>query len=367
MKFVVSKNELGSLIKKIQSVVPQNTPIPVLTHVLMETNNDELIFTATDLTVSTRCVTSAKVYEKGAVSIPSKRFFQLVKELTEANIEISAAAGEMARITSGSSCFRLLSMEKEDFPMLPDMQNAIRFTLATEQLKDMLQRTSFAVSREESRYILTGVLLSITNGVATMVGTDGKRLAKIDTNVSLDKSFSGDYIIPIKAVEEITKLCSSEDTETTIFLDQDKIAVESDNTLLITKLLSGEFPDFSPVISTQSSIQLDLHREELITLLKQVALFTNETSHSVKFTFTPGELTLTANCTKVGEGKVSMAVNYSGELLEIAFNPFFFLDILKHSKDELVSLGISDSYNPGIITDSTRSLFVIMPMRLHDD
>ncbi|AAD18487.1 DNA polymerase III subunit beta [Chlamydia pneumoniae] len=366
MKFVVSRNELGNLIKKIQSVVPQNTPIPVLTHVLIETYNDELVFTATDLTVSTRCVTKAKVYEKGAISIPSKRFFQLVKELTEANLEISSSAGEMAQITSGSSCFRLLSMEKEDFPMLPDIQNALRFSLPAEQLKTMLQRTSFAVSREESRYVLTGVLLAIANGVATIVGTDGKRLAKIDAEVTLDKSFSGEYIIPIKAVEEIIKMCSDEG-EAAIFLDQDKIAVECDNTLLITKLLSGEFPDFSPVISTESNVKLDLHREELITLLKQVALFTNESSHSVKFSFLPGELTLTANCTKVGEGKVSMAVNYSGELLEIAFNPFFFLDILKHSKDELVSLGISDSYNPGIITDSASGLFVIMPMRLHDD
>ncbi|CRH69839.1 DNA polymerase III subunit beta [Chlamydia trachomatis] len=200
----------------------------------------------------------------------------------------------------------------------------------------------------------------------TVVGTDGKRLAKIDTEISLDPSFSGDYIIPIKAVEEIIRM-SSEDVQSTIFLDQTKIAVECGNTLLVTKLLSGEFPDFSPVISTHSSVQLDLHREELISLLKQVALFTNESSHSVKFSFSPGELTLTANCTKVGEGKVSMAVNYTGETLEIAFNPFFFLDILKHSRDELVQLGISDSYNPGIITDSTRSLFVIMPMRLHDD
>ncbi|ANH79083.1 DNA polymerase III subunit beta [Candidatus Chlamydia sanziniae] len=366
MKFVVSRNELGNLIKKIQSVVPQNAPIPILTHVLIETYNDELVFTATDLTVSTRCVAKAKVYEKGAISISSKRFFQLVKELTEANLEISASRGEMAQITSGSSCFRLLSMEKEDFPMLPDMQNATRFTISAEELKNMLQRTSFAVSREESRYVLTGVLLSITQGTATIVGTDGKRLAKIDTEISLHKSFSGDYIIPIKAVEEIIKMCV-EDAEATIFLDKDKIAVECDNTLLITKLLAGEFPDFSPVISTQSTIQLDLHREELITLLKQVALFTNESSHSVKFTFLPGELTLTANCTKVGEGKVSMTVNYSGEPLEIAFNPFFFLDILKHSKDELVHLGVSDSYNPGIITDSTCSLFVIMPMRLHDD
>ena len=129
MKFVISRNELGNLIKKVQNVVPQSTPIPVLTHVLIESCNDELVFTATDLTVSTRCVVKAKVYESGSVTIPSRRFFQLIRELTEANIEVAAQSGEMATITSGSSCFRLLSMGKEDFPMLPDMQNALRFTL----------------------------------------------------------------------------------------------------------------------------------------------------------------------------------------------------------------------------------------------
>lgn len=365
MKFVISKNELGNLIRKVQAVVPQNTPIPILTHVLIEAINDEITLTATDLTVSTRCVVDAKVYEAGAISIPSKRFFQLVRELTDPNIELSTTSGEMAVVTSGSSRFRLLSMGKEDFPMLPDMQHATKVTIQSEELKDMLQRTSFAVSKEESRHVLSGVLLTISKSVMTFVGTDGKRLAKIDTHVTLDPAFTGDYILPIKAVEEIIKLCS-EGSEATIFLDQTKIAIECKNTFLVAKLISGEFPDFSPVISTQSSINVHLHREELISLLRQVELFTDESSRSVKFTFAAGELILTANSSQVGEGKVSMVVDYSGAPLDIAFNPIFFLDILKHSKDELVCLGLTDPYNPGIITDSTRSFFVVMPMRLNE-
>ncbi|MEG0037109.1 MAG: DNA polymerase III subunit beta [Victivallaceae bacterium] len=366
MKFIVSRNELSNLIRKIQNVVPTNAPIPILSNVLIEASSEELVFTATDLTVGTRCVTKAKIYETGSLSIPSKRFFQLVRELTDSNIEVSASDNEMVEISSGSSRFRLHSMEKEDFPSLPDMENAVRFSLPSEKLKEMLQRTSFAVSKEDSRYVLTGVLLRIENGEAIFVGTDGKRLAKTDISIDIEKEFTGEYIIPIKAVEEITKMFG-EDPKATIFLTEDKIAVESDRTLLITKLLSGSFPDFLSVITTQSNVTLDLHREELMTLLKQVALFTNDLSHSVKFTFTTGELILTANCSKFGEGKVSMPVNYEGGKLEIAFNPFFFLDILKHSKDQSVKLGISDSYNPGVITDSTRSLFIIMPMRLHDD
>lgn len=366
MKFIVSRSELGALIRKIQNVVPQNAPIPILSHFLIEAEEDELVFTATDLTVGSRCRVKAKIYEKGSLSLPSKRFFQLVRELTENNIEVACQESEIAEIKAGSSVFRLHGMDKEEYPSLPDLKGATQFIMESETLKEMLYRTAFAVSKEDNRYVLTGVLMRIQEGKAIFVGTDGKRLAKNETPIPLDPAFSGEYILPLKAVDEILKLLG-EESQTTLYLTDDKVAVESGPTLLVTKLLSGDYPDFEQVISTQSEQKMTLHREELITLLRQIALFTNDTSHSVRFIFTADELILTANCAEVGEGMVSMPLNYSGKKIEIAFNPFFFLDILRHSKDETVTLGISDSYNPGTITDSTSSLFVIMPMRLNDD
>ncbi len=366
MKFVVSRVELASLIRKIQNIVPQNAPIPVLSNFLIEAEGDELVFTATDLTVGTRCQAKAKVYEKGSLSIPSKRFFQLVRELTDSNVEIIAVDGEMAEINSGSSRFRLHGMDKSEYPALPDLQEAIKFSVSSEALKDVFYRTAFAVSKEDSRFILTGVLMRIEDGKAIFVGTDGKRLAKTEMDVNLSPDVSGEYIMPIKAVDEILKMLPDQD-DAIIYLTEDKVAVEAGNTLIVTKLLAGEYPDFEQVIASQSEKKVSLHREELIILLRQIALFTNENSHSVRFTFVQGELILTANCADVGEGKVSMPVNYDGQKLEIAFNPFYFLDILRHSKDETVTLGVSDSYNPGIITDSTSSLFIIMPMRLNDE
>lgn len=366
MKFVISRNELSGLIRKIQNVVPQNAPIPILSHFLIEAEDDELVFTATDLTVGSRCRVKAKIYEKGSLSIPSKRFFQLVRELTEPNIEVVSAESEMAEIKAGTSRFRLHGMDKEEYPALPDLKDATQFPIDCEVLKEMFHRTAFAVSKEDNRYVLTGVLMRIENSKAIFVGTDGKRLAKTETPISLSPEFSGEYILPLKAVDEIAKMLG-EEKGATIYLTEDKVAVESGSTLMVTKLLSGDYPDFEQVIASQSEKKITLHREELITLLKQISLFTDDVSHSVRFTFSSGELTLTANCAEVGEGKVSMPVNYTGEKIEIAFNPFFFLDILRHSKDETVTLGISDSYNPGIITDSTNSLFIIMPMRLNDD
>lgn len=366
MKFVISKTELSNLIRKIQNVVPQNAPIPILSHFLIEAEDDELIFTATDLIVGTRCSAPAKIYEKGSLSIPSKRFFQLVKELTEQNIEVVAADSEMAEIKAGSSHFRLHGMDREEYPALPDLKEAVQFSISSILLKEMFYRTSFAVSKEDNRYALTGVLMRIDQGNAIFVGTDGKRLAKTETEIALSPEFSAEYILPLKAVDEIIKILGDEESAT-VYLTDDKVAVESGNTILVTKLLSGDYPDFEQIISSQSEVKMTLHREELITLLRQISLFTSESTQSVRFSFEPEELILTGNCAEIGEGKVSMPVNYSGDPIEIAFNPHYFLDILRHSKDETVNLGISDSYNPGIITDSSKSLFIIMPMRLNDD
>jgi DNA polymerase-3 subunit beta len=366
MKFVVSRQELTQLIRNIQNIVPQNAPIPVLSNVLIEAEGDELIFTATDLTVGSKCHAQAKVVERGALSVPSKRFFQLVRELTDQTLEITSSDGDMVEIRAGSSRFRLHGMDKSEYPELPNLESATRFSIPGHVLKDMFYRTSFAVSKEDSRFVLTGVLMRIFDGRAIFVGTDGKRLAKTETGICLSEDLSGEYILPIKAVDEIMKMLT-DDEEATIYLSDDKVAIESNRSLIVTKLLAGEYPDFEQVIATQSEKKMELHREELMTLLRQISLFTGDASQSVRFTFQTGELILTANCADVGEGKVSMPVNYVDDRLEIAFNPFYFLDILKHSKDETIMLGVSDPYNPGIVTDSSSSLFIIMPMRLNDD
>lgn len=372
MKFVISTQELNYLINKIQNVVSQKATIPILSNFLIEAINDELILTATDLTVGVRCFTDAKILEEGATTLPAKRFSQLAKELTAANIEISSNSSEITEIIANSSRFKLHGMNKDEFPSLPDMTEATKFTLKQSELKEMFYRTSFAVSREDNRYALTGVLMQIAEGKAVFVGTDGKRLAKTFISVDIDPTFQGSYIIPLKAVEEIQKNLM-EDGMATVYLMQDKIAVQSTQTTVITKLLTGDYPDYNRVIPENSEVNVSLHRDELITLLRQISLFTNEMSLSVRFTFTDGTLTLSANSMEIGEGKVQMPVNYHGPQLEIAFNPVFFLDILRHSKHETVTIGITDGFNPGVITDqetmteNPNPLFVLMPMRLNEE
>ncbi len=376
MKFVISRVELASLLSKLQNIISAKATMPVLNNFLLEAANDELVLSATDLVVGLRCYTDTKVLEEGAITLPVKKFTQLVRELTSANLEVSSNGSALTEVVADASRFRIHGMGKAEFPTLPDFEGAARFTLKQKDLKDMFFRTSFAVSRDDSRYVLTGVLMQIANGVATFVGTDGKRLARAHIALDIDKEFSGSYTLPLKAVDEIVKnLVDDEDETATVYLLDDRIAVEGNNVNLITKLLQGDYPDYNRVIPETSETVVTLHVPELASLLRQISLFTSDNSHSVRFSFTDGELKVSANNVDLGEGQVSMPVNYHGPKLEVAFNPQFFLDILRHCYSEKITLGITDAYNPGIITDQESPvesgeqpspLFVLMPMRLNE-
>lgn len=363
MKFVISRADLSNLIRKIQNVVPQSAPLPILSHFLVEAKNGMLIFTATDLTVSARCQAKAHVIEEGAIALPSRRFFQLVRELVDTDIEVTSDSKEIAEIKAGSSRFRLHGMDKNEYPELPDLSKATSFNIDSSKLKEMLYKTAFAVAKEDNRYVLTGVLMRIENAQALFVGTDGKRLARTIREIPVGADHSSEHILPLKAVDEMMKILS-ESQSSTVFLGDDKMAVDNGETLLITRVLSGDYPDFEQILSHKGNTVCSLHREELTTLLRQISLFTTDSATSVRFSFTNGELVITANSAEIGDAKVKMVVNYEGPKLEIAFNPHYFLDVLRHTEDETIDLALSDPFNPGIITDSTQTLFIIMPMRL---
>lgn len=375
MKFIISTQEFNFLINKVQNVVPAKPAMPILSNFLVEVKKGMLKIIATDLTTGVFCQTEVKVLEEGSTTLPAKRLASLVRELSSPTLQISTNENNVTEIIANTSKFKILGMKSTEFPKLPDIHEGVEFRISQGVLKDLFFRVGFAISRDDNRYVLTGALMRIANGQITLLGTDGKRLARAHAQVNMDPSFNGSYIIPLKAIEEILKNLT-EEGHATVYLMQDKIAVEAGATTIISKLLSGEYPDVSRVIPEKNESIVTLHREELMSLLRQVSLFTADNNHSVKFTFSPGDLKLSANTSEIGEGKVNMPVNYHGPKVDIAFNPGFFLDILRHSKEETITMGISDAYNPGVITEkegalahsqAASPLFVLMPMRLSDE
>lgn len=364
MKVIISKNALVNLISKIQGIIPSKPSTPILGNVLIVAMADQLIIIATDLTVSMRAYTEAKVLQEGGITLPARRFFQLVRELTAPQVEIECTNPEIAHINAGSSHFKIQGMHKNEFPSLPDLSDAVSATIPANMLKEILARTSFAAAREGEMQVLNGVFLQNLNNQATFLATDGKRLAKLWTPVDFPLDYASSFILPLKAVDEMIKVLDEKEPIARLSYMHDKISLESGPITLISKLLSGQYPDLSRIIPAKSDQAITLHREELISLLRQVSLFTSEDSAAVRFEFSPGELKLSAMSGEIGEGKVSMPANYGGDKLEVAFNPHYFIDILRNIKDETVQFDITDPYNPGLITDSSSALFVIMPMRI---
>ena len=366
MKLIISRIDLLNLVAKIQAIVPTKPALPILSNVLLEAKHDQLILTATDLTVSMQAFADAQVQEEGAITLPAKKFFQLVRELTSAEVEIHAQTPEVAFINCGASHFKMSGMHKNEFPQMPDMNGAISVEVENGLLKEMLTRSSFAAARDDNRQVLNGILLQCKDKVATFIGTDGKKLARLYTEVGLPEDQAGSYVIPLKAVEEIIKLIDVKDATSKLSFIADKISLEIGSIVLITKLLNGQYPDVDRVIPKKAAAPISLHREELMSILRQISLFSADYSSAVRFTFAPGELHIAAMSGDIGEGKVSMAVNYGGPKLDVAFNPNYFIDILKHSKDEVVQFSLIDAFNPGLVTDSSSAHFVIMPMRLEN-
>lgn len=364
MKVIISQANLSQLIGKIQNIVPSKPAMPILSNILLEAIDDQILITATDLTVSMKVHSEAKVIEEGSITLPAKRFFQLVRELTAPQLEIHLLSSEIAQINSGSSHFKIHGMSKEEFPHLADINLESSLEMKAQSLKDLLMKTAFAAARDDSRQVLNGVLLQAEGHSATFIGTDGKKLAKTSSELPASMQSPGAYILPIKAVEEMIRMLEAKEDTVKVTLDSDKVALGTSSAMLVSKLIAGQYPDIARIIPQKGKMPIQLHREELISLLRQMSLFTSETNPSVRFTFTSGELHLSANSGDIGEGKVHMPVNYGGEKLEIAFNPSYFIDILRHTKDETVNFELTDSYNPGMITDSSSALFVLMPMRL---
>ena len=375
MHFIISRQELCDLLKLVQDIVALKAPMPLLSNFLLEAKDSRIILTATDLTVGIRCTGEAKVLQEGATTLPARRFAQLIRELTASQVEISTDEKHSTQVIAASSTFRIHGLAPSEFPLLPDFSEAATFTFTQQDLRSALYKTAFAVSKEDNRYVLTGVFLQVAQNNATFIGTDGKKMARFCLPIQETQDPPLECIIPIKAIDEAIKALTNEKEACTLHVMKDKIAISTSDVFLVSKLLTGDYPDVDRIIPERSDNVVALHREELMSLLRQMVLFMTEESHSARFSFTDGELQIKANSSNIGEGNVSMPVNYTGERFDIAFNPSFFLDILRHSNNDTVSLGFTDPFNPGMLVDGELQkvhqelppqLFVLMPLRLSD-
>lgn len=367
MRVVVALLEFSSLISKIRNVVTAKPSVPILANVLLEARDEELIIEATDLTTSVRASCSAEVETPGSVTLPANRLIQLSKELTSQRMTLAVDENFSATLETENSSFKIPGASAENFPEFPDLSAAKSLSFPAKELKEILFRTTFSAAKDDSRHVLNSLYLQQSCEQATFVCTDGRRLSRnqVALKNKTEYTVAGEpltYLLPLKAVEEINRLLDQSDEIITLLSTPQKIGLKVDSVFLVCKLLNGEYPDVSKVIPQLAEAPIILHREELLMLLRQVSIFTSDSNVAVRFVFENGLLHLSAMSGDIGEGRAAMNVNYFGPKFEIAFNPQYFIDILRHTKDEVISFHATDSYSPGLITDSMHSQFVIMPM-----
>lgn len=363
MRIQCNKEEILNGIQQVQNVVSSRTTLPILSNVLIDAQGDKMILTTTDLEVGIQCQLPAKISKPGITTIPAKRFSSIIRELPVEQLDMEVSDNNVATIKSGSSFFRILGLSKDEFPKFPDFKGAASFQMEQSALKEMLKKTSYCVSHDETRYVLNGVLLMAKENKVTLVATDGRRLALTEKNVELPKGFVKEIIIPTKAVNELSRILEDEGL-IKIQISENQISFELNKTVLVSRLIDGHFPNYKQVIPDKVRHRVRLNRLGLENAVRRAALITSEKSNSVKLSFSKGKLLVSANTPELGEAREDLSVEYEGDEVSIAFNPIYVLDVLRNLTDEAVIFELIDSLSPGVIRTDLDFLCVIMPMRI---
>jgi DNA polymerase-3 subunit beta len=362
-KFRVTKENVLVGLQNVQNVVSLRTTLPILSNVLVQAGNKGLELTTTDLDVAVRCTVPADVSKPGGTTLPARKLFSILKELPGTDIEIEVDDRNSAAIRCGSSFYRIMGLPEEEFPRFPQADGK---SLKIEQgvLRQMLRKTAYAVSTDETRYVLNGVYMAFKADKLTVVATDGRRLALVERELEVPKGAEAELILPTKAVTELQRLLTDKG-DIKLAVGENQVICNLDSVTLAAKPVEGTYPNFRQVIPTEARERVTLERESLLGALHRASILASDKSQSVKLSFTKNQLTITATTPDVGEAKETLAINYKGKELNIAFNPQYLMDPLRNLDADEVFLELTDELSPGVIKVSEPFLYVIMPMRLN--
>ena len=368
MNLTIAKDQILNGLQAVQNVVSTRTTLPILSNVLMRAEGNRLEFTATDLDVTIACGVEAQVKKGGASTLPVKKLFGIARELGGGEIDLEVDEKNVCSVRCGPSFYKIHGLSADEFPPLPKFKEDKKVVLPQQTIKSMLRKTSFAMSTDESRYVLNGIFLSLKDHKLTMVATDGRRLALVEEEVEVAEKSQGEFIIPAKAVNELIRLLQDKgDVEIKFGENQAAFTLKDEkgfSILVATKLIEGNYPNYRQVIPGEAKERISLVREEFLHALKRAEIMTSDKANSVKLTFGKNNLAITANSPEVGEARESLAVNYKGKELAVAFNPKYMIDPLNALSDDEIFLELIDELSPGVVKIKAPFLYVVMPMRL---
>ncbi len=363
MKFRIAKEAFLDGLQQVQHVVSSRTTLPILSNVLIEAGDEGLRLTTTDLDVGVSGTAKAEVSKPGATTLPVKRLVNIIRELPSAEIEVSVDSKNVASIKSGPSFFKIIGLPSGEFPPLANFDDAKEYKIPQAVFRNGLKKTSYAISTDETRYVLNGIFTSFKEGKLTLVATDGRRLAMVDHELEFPSSHEVDFIVPTKAVHELQRLLNTEG-EMMLKLSDNQVCFEIGASIIVSKLIEGNYPNYRQVIPGESKERLTLSREQLLETTRRVSLLSSEKSNSVKLTFGQNQVDVMANSPDIGEANETLEVKYEGKEFSIAFNPEFLMAPLKSLEEDEVHLDLIDEMSPGVLRTEDAFLYVLMPMRV---
>jgi len=370
MELVVRKNDLLRELQLFQGIVERKNTIPILANVLMEAKGDHVSFLATDLEVGLRSKCAATVTKAGSLTLPAKKFFEIVKSLPETDIRIADDKGGV-KIAADRFDSRLQTLPREDFPTLPEAGGTPTAALERSAVKEMVAKTQFAITGEDTRYFLNGALFVLKPEEMSLVATDGHRLALVSvTRNGKGKNDAAESkaILPKKTLGELGRLLSEGDGDIGYERGENHLFFQVGERMLISRMIDGQFPAYERVIPKGNDKHIEFERDRLTNAVKRVALLSNERSRAVKIQIDKGKVDVTSSSPDLGEAKETLPVEYSGSPMQICFNAQYVLDFLAAVATDVVSLELKDEVSQAVMkpvgAEGYDYTYVIMPMRV---
>lgn len=371
MKLIIERAALLKSLGHVQNVVERRNTIPILSNVKLNAGDGKLSLNATDMDLDIVDATEAQVSEPGETTAPAHTLYEIVRKLPDgAEVELDATAGDGQMVLrSGRSRFTLSCLPAGEFPVMSGGELPVSFDLAALELKDLIDKTRFAISTEETRYYLNGIYLHAAENSAPVlraVATDGHRLASAEADLPNGAGEMPGVIVPRKTVQELHKLIEETETEIRVSMSDAKIQFSFDGVVLTSKLIDGTFPDYERVIPQGNDKDLKVERKAFGDAVDRVSAISTEKSRAVKLTMEAGKLVLSASSPESGSATDELETDYAGERLEIGFNSAYLLEIMRQVEGDTINMSMSDAASPTIIREEgdDSALYVLMPMRV---
>ncbi len=371
IKVSLDRAALLKALSHVQSVVERRGTIPILANVKLEAEGDALQLTATDMDIAVSDRVNAKVATAGAITVPAHMLYDIVRKLPESTVELSKTAdATKISIRAGQSNFAVATLAVEDFPLLAEGELPFNFTLKSEDLKALFDKTRFAISMEETRYYLNGIYLhsAKSNGadVLRAVATDGHRLARIEVAQPAGAAGMPGVIVPRKTVTELRKLLDEGAQQVQISLSDAKIKFVCGSAILLSKLIDGNFPDYERVIPQGNDKVMEVDTAALSSAVDRVSVIASEKSRGIKLALESGKLTLSSSSAEHGTASEELDVQYSADAFDTGFNARYLLEMLAQIEGDTAQFVLAESTSPALVRDTADvgALYVIMPMRV---